>query len=295
MESLILFAVLLIIGCSETNLPSEIVINLDSSNYVKEEINIDKSKSKIVKKNTLQSRNLKGKVRELREDDYRGLNYYSINKLRTNTKPLLTYIDTLGYRISDVTLDEFGQFYSKSKYIFGNNNLIVGKEILDKDSNIISKIDYLYSDVENELIGRIHVIENLNDIPNEYSFSYEYDEFGNEIKAFKINKGGEIVQTVLTEYKNDKIDLVFFFDENKNVIMKQNYIYNQNGDLIANKYYNANDKLIEHVNYKYDYDNIGNWIVKYTYVKFTLSNYSNKIDPKSKLVYVTTRDIKYYD
>jgi len=229
------------------------------------------------------------------------LNYYTRNLYNEN-----------GKNYESIQYDANGDLNRKTERIYGDSGNVDERIEYDKNGEISSKYTYTYDSISgNKIAQKYFKIKTYSGDKGTAKSIYKYfkqeglsistsfDEWYNNVTKGYTNKDGdyfssqEVKSNIFNAIQEDP-DIPYSikatndtgFDEwrkkvfptpyKKLVIENEiTYDYNDKGDLILE---NKNGELKE---YKYDYDEYENWIVKYEYLY-------------GKIKYMTERNIQYY-
>ncbi len=269
--------------------------------------------TKLKKDNYCTENNMKGHVKSITENNFKAISRFGTiekgDKVCNDSESIDdTYIcfqflfDLNGNIIELNRFKSDGTLDSKSTYKYDEKGNNIEENYFETDGSLNTKWinqydnkDNIVSKYEYNLVGTIHSKERYKydekgnlietytrypDSPKEFDReNYKYDEKGNIIEIYGIGYSSLIGEG---ESKRN-----YKYDEKGNIIEENyygnvtSYKYNSKNDLTEINEYNSYGKLSNNLIFKYEYDKIGNWIKKITFL--------NKI-PK----YVTERHIEYY-
>ena len=227
------------------------------------------------------------------------LNYYTRNLYNEN-----------GENYESIQYDDNGDLSRKTERIYGDSGNIDERIEYDKNEKISSKYTYTYDSISgNKIAQKYFNIKTYSGDTRTANRIYKYliedgevttptfDRWWRNVKkGYSIDGkylGGQEIQSNIFKYLSKdatpnhiKIPNDTGFDEWRKKVFPTpykklaleneiTYDYNDKGDLILE---NKNGELKE---YKYDYDEYENWIVKYEYLY-------------GKIKYMTERNIQYY-
>ncbi|MFH6965830.1 RHS repeat domain-containing protein [Flavobacterium sp. FlaQc-28] len=245
--------------------------------------------------NDLAKAKLKGKVKSISTRDTNGFFYSNITynqngyEIETDIKesdfPLHTIYkrDEKNNVIEKVEegSSEGNKFKELSTFKYDvNNNLLETKKYnleggvegvyefkYDAKNNVIEEItpsytwkyEYKYDKNSNVIEKRnLSVLEPHN--PNK--LIYKYDNNNNLIFQQQTQKDGKRVSTEIFKYdeRNNKIEEANCYDLKANQFQMNYFVYDENDNLIQESARNLDGSEYYKINYKYDFDNHGNWI-----------------------------------
>ena len=224
-------------------------------------------------KNSLESIDLKGKIKSLVETNY----YAETKDGEIQKTKVLSVIKCLfnerGNFIEREYFDSDSIQISKSTYKYDLEGNLIEKITIDKAGDLAYKETYKYDEKEN-LIEKISL---NNSVKSEYRETYKYDENGNEIEMdsyitdgslgvielFKDEKGN-IISYRNKPYSGPGLKIQYKYDEKGNKTEERHYKrdgifdskyinkFDDQGNKIESDVYNSNDSLIYLFIYKYD-------------------------------------------
>jgi len=191
--------------------------------------------------------------------------FYNHNgKLRNEN----TFDYTNGYLTSETSKFADGKIY-KTVYERDNNNRVIKETSIYPDGEINSHVEFEYND-SNQIIKRTYIPKNNNS----YCYTFEYSS----------TEKKEIHCTYGLQYLNELSDGLVIkrneYKSNGEIHMGHSYEYNNHEDVIL-EIELWNNKETDRINYGYEYDKTGNWLIKVQ---------EWKSGGKSKV----RREIKYY-
>jgi hypothetical protein len=268
------------------------------------------SKSQVTKETDWHSRNLKGKVKSLRETCYKAVKVAGeIHKgkrqhVNRDDASYITYNDE-GRKIETDEYGKDGKVSERRTYVYDDNGIYTGVEVYDANGVLTSKHTYVNTyDDKGNLISREHLRPD-GSLDNRYTYTYdnngnmlEYTWFGGGKAAgskevCKYDGKGNMIEDIL--YKPDgKIDWKFnyTYDEKGNRTEESDYKgskfiiryfinYDEQGNETEVDWCHENGKPYRKYFQKYIYDNGGNWI--------TLTAFQ-----KNKPIYIFERELTYF-
>lgn len=211
--------------------------------------------------------------------------YDSTGKLLNHTKETFMYdhkgriIGESSTSTGDGLVNKYHVIRSKSKYDEDGNRTEYC--LIDANGKESSKTSYIY-DEKKQITEESNIISGTSIINTEY---YEYDEHGNRTLWEHYNRG-KLYSRNLTKYddRNNMIEYVEYDrrDGQLMFVFKSTIEYDESNNQTKVSTYNEKDELLSSVNYRYQYDQKGNW------TECVL--YNTKKIPGRKIV----RKIEYY-
>jgi hypothetical protein len=211
--------------------------------------------------------------------------YDSTGKLLNHTKDNYKYdnknriIEESSTSTGDAIVNKYRVGRAKIKYDeFGNKTEYC---LIDANGKEGSKISYIYNE-KNQIIEESSTIPGTSIINTEY---YEYDEHGNRSLWEHYNRG-KLISRNLTKYddRNNRIEYVDYNVRNGQLKFefKSTIEYDESNNQTKVRTFNEKDELLSTVNYKYQYDQKGNWT--------ECVSYDTRNNPGQKIL----RKIDYY-
>lgn len=157
--------------------------------------------------------------------------------------------DYAPYKIVE-EFDKCGQSVSYVTYDKNENILINRKSIYDENGKHVHHVAY-------DKNGNVF-LDSHDDVSGDDSQNHvrEYDENGNLCLEKIYHEGKLISHTEWKHNRNGGIEQIVWF-ENGEIIGKNNFAYNEHGDMCLNVSYDKNGKATLKIEYKYEYDEAG--------------------------------------
>lgn len=165
----------------------------------------------------------------------------------------------------------------KDVYEYDSQNRKVSEIRYNFNDEMLYKTEFRYDDA-----GNLGVKETTNSKGEpEYLEKFTYDKSGNLLSRSAYEKGGAVTTEDVYEYDAKNNRTAWSVYQNKNLIMKTKYRYNDKGELTDLISSDNNNKIFDNSSYTYEYDKNGNWTKKTT-------------TKGGKPVYTEEREITYY-
>lgn len=184
-------------------------------------------------------------------------------------------IESINYNQDKMVVD-YGKFH------YDKNGNIQDETFYDSSDNMISK--YVYStDKKGNILEQLEFnkdeelevshLSKYNSASLEVEHTTCFYENGNRMftkQTFDYNSAGKITESVL-------------YDDEKNVLGRWVYIYNEKVSVIQEEVFDADERMVEKRTYTYEYDSVGNWVTRTSY---------DAISGDAQVI--TVRKIEYY-
>jgi len=158
------------------------------------------------------------------------------------------YDSVSGLMIQRAEYTKEGQiFYTiSSKYDEGEPPHLISETWNDTAGKMIKRLEYKYDEsgemIEERRFDSSNVLQGYN--------QFSYDERGNLIERSWINYNGVNASTFLYAYdENDDVMAVSIYDEEGNMESWQEFLRDEIGNLLEERWYDKDRKLLRHVKY----------------------------------------------
>jgi hypothetical protein len=244
-----------------------------------------------LQKNSLESENLKGNIKSIKE-------YWLIpaNGAEKAKKALVyeSFYNSMGYITESLEHDLNDSIVERIVYNYDDSKKLLSKQSFTANNELKWRLNYSYS--EKDSLATIKLILNNNTELNSTQYRFVDNEILNPIKENKFQFGenyydnsGSLAETKYSnnsssvKYKYSKkllTEALHFNAENK-LEYKDTYRYDNNNNLTEKSSILSTGKAKEIQKCEYIYDDKGNWIKKQEY------NNNKKLNP-------IEREIEYY-
>jgi hypothetical protein len=172
----------------------------------------------------------------------------------------------------------YGVLNSKETYKYNEIGKLIEIDVITGVDSILTKETYKY-DIKGNLIERDGITDNNLHHTKEIN---KYDNKGNLVENDWISSDGSLVFKWIFKYDNKKklIERKNIYD--KEILLRQTYKYDNNGNEIEKNLYDPRNNRHTMETFKYEFDKMGNWIKRIDFKNDT---------PK----FLIEREIKYFN
>ena len=171
--------------------------------------------------------------------------YNHDGKLRNKNR----YNYSKGYLTTETSEFADGKVY-KTTYERDSKNRVIEETSIYTNGEIDSRIEFEYND-SNQIIKRTYIPKNNNS----YCYTFEYSS--TEKKEIHCTYGLQY----LYELSDGLVIKRNEYKSNGEIHMGNSYAYNEYQDVMLELEL-WNNKETDRINYNYEYDNVGNWLIK---------------------------------
>ena len=291
--SIITLLIIIVNSCENQEVIKSKEKTISSSNKIDSETIKIENKIYNLIKNDWEEMGLKAKVKLLKQEEFLSVDNSEVLGVRTGVNSFSYKFNADGNKEQEQYLDSLGMIKERSEYYFSESGKKTKKIIKKLNGNLVNNYSYEYNNLNQ--LSKI----NITDYENGDKFSYYqtevYDNNGNEIKTIIKALDGAKIQSAESFFnKNNQKTRLKLYDNMDIPTAICEYTYNQNGDIINEKYYTSNYMLFSEYTISYLYDSKNNWIKKvYSLKKIHMKTIENK-DKQTGIQTITFRTIEYY-
>ena len=244
--------------------------------------------------NHLKDLRLKGDVKTFKITPYKVVDYFGKivkgDKQDFWTGDVVVVFDEKGYKIETNRYNKVGQLSQKVIYKYDEQGKRIVRDVYNSFGKIQMKYMYVYDDRGSKTAynsytptGKLHdTYQYLNDDKGRMiqelwtksdktfglKYTFEYDAKGQVTKTCQYTKDANTLDNC-TAYKYDKSGNIVeleIFKSNGDLKRKQVIKYDNKGNEINVRNFDENGNFIDERNYKYQYDEKGNWVERIEYI-----------------------------